>query len=235
MFSARFPSSQTLCPFFLPVLCCLLSSPPPEPTINSWHHPLIKPRVVATLCASLSDAAPAVRFLGVSAVQNLITIAGLAIDDVPQLLPPLCMNRFHHADGVKTVAHVGSNSAHTCARTHSHSHSHLRARALTWSTTHTHMRARVLRTDDARTDDLMCTRTGRGRRWGTQEGALGAPASTHASVLPPASARWLCRVGRARRRRRRAHRPHAPPSSRWCAPTQNTQGACLAAHGGLQE
>ena len=93
------------------VFCCLLSSPPPHPPLNTWHEPAIKSEVTSALCTALCDPAPAVRYVAVSAVQNLVTIAGLPIDDAPQLLPPLCMNRFHHADGVKTVAHVSGNSS----------------------------------------------------------------------------------------------------------------------------
>ncbi len=99
------------------VFCCLLSSPPPHPPLNIWHEPAIQSEVTSALCTALCDPAPAVRYIAVSAVQNLVTIAGLPIDDAPQLLPPLCMNRFHHADGVKTVAHVSGNS---CTALYSH-------------------------------------------------------------------------------------------------------------------
>jgi hypothetical protein len=107
------------CPFLSsPVLCCLLSLQPPATPPSSCRHPLIHSHVTSALCVTLCDPAPAVRFLAVSAVQHLITVAGINIDDAPQLLPPLCMNRFHHADGVKAAAQVGTRS-HVAALTNS--------------------------------------------------------------------------------------------------------------------
>ena len=104
-------------PFFssslLPSVAAATRKPP-----SSRLHPLIHSHVTSALCVTLCDPAPAVRFLAVSAVQHLITVAGINIDDAPQLLPPLCMNRFHHADGVKAAAQVGIRS-HGAALTNS--------------------------------------------------------------------------------------------------------------------
>lgn len=116
-FAPPSPILISSCPFLSsPVLCCLLSLQPPHP--SPCRHPLIQSHVTSALCVTLCDPAPAVRFLAVSAVQHLITVAGINIDDAPQLLPPLCMNRFHHADGVKAAAQVGIRS-HVVALTHS--------------------------------------------------------------------------------------------------------------------
>ena len=122
--SAKFGSEPLFLFFSNPiapaVFCCLLSSPPSHPPLDTWHEPAIKSEVTSALCTALCDPAPAVRYIAVSAVQNLVTIAGLPIDDAPQLLPPLCMNRFHHADGVKTVAHVSGNSSTALFALYSH-------------------------------------------------------------------------------------------------------------------
>jgi hypothetical protein len=117
-----FPSAALTSPHPIPpfpflsstVLSCLLSLPSPHPPPSLCPHPLIQSHIIPALCATLCDPAPAVRFLAVSAVQHLITVAGINIDDAPQLLPPLCMNRFHHADGVKASAQVGVRARSCC-------------------------------------------------------------------------------------------------------------------------
>ena len=107
VFWPRSPILPPSCPFpSSPVLCCVLSLPSPHASPSFCEHPLIESHVISALRVALCDSAPGVRFLAVSAVQHLITVAGVKIDDAPQLLPPLCMNRFHHADGVKAAAQV---------------------------------------------------------------------------------------------------------------------------------